>query len=462
MAEETPAWAKGFMDSLQTQLDNAVKQSAEASNLLEAAAKRAEAGTAELEAKIEAIAQGRREGKAKIETVELSDEQRLEFVELLSGQRAFVRAGEVMAGAPVTRKEYVAARSKVPRVEAGARQGMLAASHRVVQSPPIKVFAGAQGMSCAADVVSAGGAGEEGAAFLLEAMNVGIAGTREDREAEGPRARAAREFAGTHRVLSDQGRKFGEEMLEKRRTQDIGDVVKKKGAGAKPTARELQLLVRHAFRAAPDQVIHEGALGPSRDSLRGVLSELALIGDRLVVSGAVERAWLVSSFVGRFVVGGDAAVSESLKGAERAATVTPEASRARHAELAEQAFEAGAFEFPGASTVPELLVWRLFAIERHAEERKLADMLYEAVAKVQEAYTKPEEKKAVTRRFILAHWLVRLMTGIYSNERLGGTCYFLCSPDGPLHDLCKPVGHRGTSAVVLDQLLKGMKVSKRA
>ena len=129
----------------------------------------------------------------ELEVVTLTDDERMAFVELLSKQRNFVRAGLVAGGAPVTRKEYVAARGKAARVEADARQGMLAASQRVIVSPPVKVFAGAEGMTCAADVVAVGRGGEESAAFLLEAMGVGTAGTRQDREAEGPRARAARE-----------------------------------------------------------------------------------------------------------------------------------------------------------------------------------------------------------------------------------------------------------------------------
>ena len=104
-----------------------------------------------------------------------------------------------------------------------------------------------------------------------------------------------------------------------------------------------------------------------------------------------------------------------------------------------------------------MLEFRLWLVERQLEEAKLCTMLFAAIRLIisgcagQGGAGGRNSGSQVARRFLFAHWLIRIGGALTMGKSL---TYYIASEESPLVSLCK-YNTPHSVAALLDQAMKG-------
>ena len=126
-------------------------------------------------------------------------------------------------------------------------------------------------------------------------------------------------------------------------------------------------------------------------------------------------------------------------------------------DLIYMAFDPRVYRMPAAErpTAGMNLVWTYYCTERRDEELHLCRLLFSKLYQMKSTSSlgSVAHRNKLVVRYLFAHWLLRLVTGIYSKEP---EPMFLMSPESHLLDLCgnDALGH------LFEKILSGKAVSK--
>ena len=232
----------------------------------------------------------------------------------------------------------------------------------------------------------------------------------------------------------------------------------KMAAGGKPSGVESQMVSLMMLRLAPSAVIVHGKRGLTHVQADLWLSEIGLVGNTPLPSGAKVRGWHAATRFVRYILGGSAAVSTRLTDKARRKAIRIQTCIDKYYLCLTQAFDGYTYH-PGGLACPtagEAMVWKYYLIERLAEERHIARILFEKVQEIGAAHG-----VNVAVRFLFCHFLLRLITGLYAEVNGKPPMpLFVASAESVVLDICKDQGPR-SQAGLLDELLKGKAYSKK-
>ena len=294
---------------------------------------------------------------------------------------------------------------------------------------------------------------EEGV-YILDSLDTHLRPDRHVRAKQEERTREAIEF-GEAGLLTVARREEFDRAADALREMKLPRKKLLKAAGGRPDGREALETVMFALRCAPAEVISAGRDAPSRESLELLLAELGLVGGSPLPSGIIVKNWHIATWVVRFITGGTDAVSSANTDGQRLSSHQLNASEERHRRFVYDAFDPRSYPLVGARppTGGENIAWHLYCIERREEELALCRILFAKLRLIKSrASGKAESKQAIVRRYLFAHWVVRLVTGIYHEKPAP---IFLASPDSPLVELCRD----GELGKLFDKVLSGKKIS---
>ena len=145
---------------------------------------------------------------------------------------------------------------------------------------------------------------------------------------------------------------------------------------------------------------------------------------------------------------------------QRRGAIKVNSAHKRILEAIDAAFDPRTCKRPTTGAMPtsgESMVWKLYCMERWEEERQLASIVHNLADKLSsgiKGQLKNEQPSKVAQRFIFAHWVLRLTSGIWATEQ---PVYplFIASADSPLIDMCRYKTWPGSKAVLFDKILRG-------
>lgn len=294
---------------------------------------------------------------------------------------------------------------------------------------------------------------EEGV-YILDSLDTHLRPDRHVRAKQEERTREAIEF-GEAGLLTVARREEFDRAADALREMKLPRKKLLKAAGGRPDGREALETVMFALRCAPAEVISAGRDAPSRETLELLLAELGLVGGSPLPSGIIVKNWHIATWIVRFITGGTDAVSSANTDGQRLSSHQLNASEERHRRFVYDAFDPRSYPLVGARppTGGENIAWHLYCIERREEELALCRILFAKLRLIKSrASGKADSKQAIVRRYLFAHWVVRLVTGIYHEKPAP---IFLASPDSPLVELCRD----GELGKLFDKVLSGKKIS---
>ena len=292
--------------------------------------------------------------------------------------------------------------------------------------------------------------------YVLESLSTFLRPDKKIRARQEARSRDATEF-GSAGMLTPQRRAEYDALGEQQRALVLPHKKLFKAAGGTPGGEEAKLTALYALRQPPQEVIAAGKDTPTRDSLTLLLAELGLVKDTPLPSGAMAKGWHVATWMVRFIIGGAAAVSLSASAKDLLEMHALSIAERRHVDLVYMAFDPRVYKMPAAErpTAGMNLVWTYYLSERRDEELHLSRLLFTKLHQIRQrsALGTAAHRGKLVVRYLFAHWLLRLVTGIYTKEP---ETMFLMSPDSHLVELCG----NDELGPLFEKILSGKAVSK--
>ena len=225
-----------------------------------------------------------------------------------------------------------------------------------------------------------------------------------------------------------------------------------------PNEMSAKSLLYDVLLAAADKIVVLRLKGPSGEDLAAGMGDNELKGWKSTVKGS-QLVWRMRVPLARRAVGGPAAMAWGLTGAKRLILCGVDAAELNYRKLIDEAtaFERAYEWAPQLLSGGAVLEFRLWLVERQLEEAKLCTMLFAAIRLIisgcagQGGAGGRNSGSQVARRFLFAHWLIRIGGALTMGKSL---TYYIASEESPLVLLCK-YNTPHSVAALLDQAMKG-------
>ena len=290
------------------------------------------------------------------------------------------------------------------------------------------------------------------------------AGSRAQRAAKGPVVRTSRHY-GFVKGQSPAARRASAAQEERMARALVPDLSGKSAQDRDPISAKAALMF--VLRSECKQVIVAGLEGPSEETLQSHLSATNLQTHKQMNTGQ-KLVWGAAAFAACYALGGNLQIDTSQSPAARENAMNNLAlAEVRHRELIFSAFDPSCYAVLGELSLPARRSGFLFAVDRMLEEFELCTFLFNALRVIEKRPSAQGGGLAAARLFYLAHWLIRLQTGVFAPQntlklfQAGlsiSECTFLCSPnvDSPLFRVCS----KGTKNSAYADLKKALKMAK--